>query len=158
MVPSDFIQLEEIPLTTNGKVDRYALPGQRSGRPSVEEVYRAPGKPLEVQLADLWRRVLRVQRVGISDNFFDLGGDSIAAIQIVAKANQAGIKVSAQQLFQHQTVEELASVAILRSESDGTTPDLSPAVDSKAASANYREATDVDAKELQKLAVLLKKG
>lgn len=111
MVPSAFVQLEAMPLTVNGKIDRDALPEPRPGRPVVEEVYREPDGGIEELLAGLWREVLRIKRVGADDNFFDLGGDSIAAIQIVAKANTAGIHLTTQQLFQHQTIAELAHIA-----------------------------------------------
>ena len=70
---------------------------------------------VEAVLAGIWAAVLKLERVGIYDNFFELGGDSILGIQIIARANQAGLRLTTKQLFQHQTVAELAAVA-------GTTP------------------------------------
>ena len=161
MIPANIVQLDVMPLTANGKVDREALPDQRPGRPVVEEVYRAPRKLIEVQLADLWRKVLRIQRVGIDDNFFDLGGDSIAAIQIVAKANDAGIPLTTHQLFQHQTVADLAIIVQDGAQFDtgeGTTQDAVNLAGKQRQPLIDPSMVDVDKKELDKLAVLLKKS
>ena len=157
MIPASFVQLEEIPLTSNGKVDYEALPDPRPGRPALDEIYREPGTRLEAQLADLWREVLRVRRIGVDDNFFDLGGDSIAAIQIVARANDAGIQLTEQQLFQHQSVADLAatldSAALV-----GVTPGTTSKAGQQARSVPGPAMADLDKKELDKLASLLKKS
>jgi amino acid adenylation domain-containing protein len=108
MIPNYFIRLDEIPLTSNGKVDRQALPDPRSARPVGAARYRPPSTPTEHALAELWRDVLRVSHVGIDDNFYDLGGDSIAAIQIVARARDRGLDLAVSTLFEHQTVALLA--------------------------------------------------
>ncbi|MHC5830862.1 MAG: phosphopantetheine-binding protein, partial [Nostoc sp.] len=71
----------------------------------------APRTSVEEILADIWTQVLRLKEVGIHDNFFELGGDSIISIQIVARANQAGLQLTPKQLFAHQTIAELAAVA-----------------------------------------------
>ncbi|HZE68259.1 MAG TPA: amino acid adenylation domain-containing protein [Pyrinomonadaceae bacterium] len=110
MVPSAFIFLDGLPLTPNGKVDRRALPAPDHSRADGELVFAAPRNPVEQTLAQIWSNVLGVDRVGLHDNFFDLGGDSILSIQIIARANQAGLGLSPRQLFQHQTVGELATV------------------------------------------------
>ncbi|HWF88403.1 MAG TPA: amino acid adenylation domain-containing protein, partial [Pyrinomonadaceae bacterium] len=108
MVPTAFVFLERLPLTLNGKLDRNALPApdhlQSAG------VFTAPRTDAEKLLAQIWSDVLGVERVGVHDNFFDLGGDSILSIQIVARANKAGLKLTPRQLFQHQTIAELAVV------------------------------------------------
>ncbi|HEX8189934.1 MAG TPA: amino acid adenylation domain-containing protein, partial [Pyrinomonadaceae bacterium] len=111
MVPAAFVQLDEMPLTPNGKVDRRALPapGQAGARASQD--YREPRTAAERTLAAIWEQVLGVGRVGLDDNFFELGGDSIISIQIVARANGAGLRLTPRQLFQHQTVAELAAAA-----------------------------------------------
>jgi amino acid adenylation domain-containing protein len=161
MIPASLVQLEAIPLTANGKVDRDALPDPRPGRPVVEEVYKAPRDGIEVQLANLWRTVLRIQRVGIDDNFFDLGGDSISAIQIVAKANDAGIPLSTHQLFQHQTVADLAAVVQDSTQINtgvGTTQEQARRTGEQLRPFIDRSKADVDKKELDKLAALLKKN
>jgi len=79
-------------------------------RPDLQTPYVAPATELEQTLAAIWQEILGIEEAGIHDNFFEVGGDSVQAIQIIAKANQAGIQLSPQQLFQYQTIAELASV------------------------------------------------
>jgi amino acid adenylation domain-containing protein/non-ribosomal peptide synthase protein (TIGR01720 family) len=110
MVPSAFVFFDRMPLTPNGKVDRAALPAPAHSRPD-EKVYTPPRHPVEETLAQIWSSVLNVDRISVNDNFFELGGDSILIIQIVARANRAGIRLSPRQMFQHQTIAELAAVA-----------------------------------------------
>ncbi len=110
MVPSVFVVLDALPLTPNGKVNRRVLPAPDISRMNLEVGFVAPRTPTEKILADIWAEVLRVEQVGIHDNFFELGGDSILSIQIIARANQAGLKLATKQLFQHQTIAELAAV------------------------------------------------
>ena len=109
MAPSAFARLAALPLTANGKLDKRALPSPE--RIGAESDYQPPRTPTETLLADIWRAVLGVERVGIADNFFALGGDSILSIQIVSRANRAGLGLTVKQLFQHQTIEELARTA-----------------------------------------------
>ncbi|RKH23190.1 amino acid adenylation domain-containing protein, partial [Corallococcus sp. CA031C] len=111
MVPATFVMLESLPLTPNGKVDRKALPAPQGERPDSGKAFVAPRTLEEQTLAAIWASVLGVEKVGIHDNFFALGGDSIISIQIISRANQAGLRLMAKQLFQHQTVAELAQVA-----------------------------------------------
>ncbi|NRD59326.1 non-ribosomal peptide synthetase, partial [Corallococcus exiguus] len=111
MVPSAFVALETLPLTSNGKVDRKALPEPESVRPELARQYVAPRTEVETTLAEVWAQVLGLNRVGVQDNFFELGGDSILSLQVVARARRAGLEISPRQLFQKQTVEELAQVA-----------------------------------------------
>lgn len=110
MVPVAYVMLDELPLTPNGKVDRRALPAPSQTVPSIES-YVPPRTPAEQLLAAIWSRVLRVERVGITDNFFTLGGDSILSIQVVSRANEAGLRVTARQVFENQTISELAAAA-----------------------------------------------
>jgi amino acid adenylation domain-containing protein/non-ribosomal peptide synthase protein (TIGR01720 family) len=115
MVPSTFVLVDRLPLTPNGKVDRRALPRpDESAAPSSSDELAAPGSAVEETLAAIWASVLRLPRVGIHDNFFEIGGDSILSIQIVVKAQQAGLELTPRQLFQHQTIAELAEVVGLR--------------------------------------------
>jgi len=111
MRPSAFVFLDSLPLTANGKIDRRALPSPDHSRPDGDNVFTAPRDPVEEVLTNIWSSVLGVDLVGVHDNFFDLGGDSILSIQIIARANQAGLGLLPRQLFQHQTVAELATVA-----------------------------------------------
>ena len=107
MVPSAFVRLEALPLTPNGKLDRRALPApERTG--AEVETYAAPRTATEEALCAIWAEVLRVERVGIRDNFFERGGDSILAIQAVSRARRAGLYLTPRQLFEHQTIEGLA--------------------------------------------------
>ena len=107
MVPSAFVQLEALPLTANGKVDRRALPVPDTARPELENVFVAPSTPEEKILAAIWTKVLGVEKVGINDNFFALGGDSIRSIQVLSQAKEQGLSFSLAQLFQYQTIHEL---------------------------------------------------
>nr|QEO74876.1 AMP-dependent synthetase and ligase [uncultured bacterium] len=108
MVPSAFITLPQMPLTANGKLDRRALPAPEGERPELSVAYQAPRSAVEEELVRIWSEVLGVERVGIHDNFFDLGGDSILSIRIISRATQAGLQLSPPLLFQHQTIAELA--------------------------------------------------
>lgn len=110
MIPSAFVFLNALPLTQNGKVDRQALPAPELARPEPEESFVAPVTPMEKTLAAIWAEVLRVQRVGVHDNFFELGGDSILTIQIISRANRAGLKITPKQLFSHPTIAQLIEV------------------------------------------------
>ncbi|MEH2121099.1 amino acid adenylation domain-containing protein [Nostoc sp.] len=111
MVPAAFVMLESLPLTPNGKVDRQTLPIPDRIRPELEKAFIAPQTTIEKQLAVIWEKVLGLEKIGINDNFFELGGDSILSLQIISKANLAGLQLTPKQLFQHQTVAQLAAVA-----------------------------------------------
>ncbi|MEL7313640.1 MAG: amino acid adenylation domain-containing protein, partial [Cyanobacteria bacterium J06559_3] len=108
MLPTAFIFLDVLPLTSNGKVDRQALPAPVWESATTETV---PQTAVEQTLADIWAAVLRLGSVGVRDNFFELGGDSILALQMVSRAAQAGVSLSPRQIFQHQTIAELAALA-----------------------------------------------
>ncbi|RON48837.1 non-ribosomal peptide synthase/polyketide synthase [Pseudomonas frederiksbergensis] len=111
MVPAYLLLLERLPLTPNGKLDRKNLP--KPDVSQLQQAYVAPQSALEQQLATIWQDVLKLDQVGLSDNFFELGGDSIISIQVVSRARQAGIRFTPKDLFQHQTIQALASVARL---------------------------------------------
>ncbi len=108
MVPGQWLFLAQLPLTPNGKLDRTALPACDAS--PLQSQYLAPRNGLQQRLVALWQEVLKRDRVGISDNFFDLGGDSILSIQLVSRGRQQGLHFSPKDLFQHQTVEQLATV------------------------------------------------
>ena len=110
MIPQGFVQMERLPLTSSGKIDRRGLPERKAIGEATAE-YEAPRNEVEGEIASIWGSVLGVERVGIHDNFFELGGDSILSIQIIARANRAGLALMPKQLFQHPTVAGLAAVA-----------------------------------------------
>ncbi|MDQ3981188.1 MAG: amino acid adenylation domain-containing protein, partial [Actinomycetota bacterium] len=111
MVPATIVALDRLPVTAGGKLDRAALPDPGRGRPDPERPYVAPVGETETMLADIWSDVLRVERIGRYDNFFDLGGDSILSIQIVARAGARGLDLAPKHVFEAQTVAELAALA-----------------------------------------------
>lgn len=111
IIPSAFIQLDELPLTSHGKIDRGALEPPPGDRPRLEAVYIAPRTHLEEQLTGVWREVLGLDTIGVRDDFFELGGDSMHCIQIVSSALERGIAFAPRDLFAHPTVEALARVA-----------------------------------------------
>jgi len=112
LTPSVFVILDKLPLQRNGKIDRKALPAPDASNELRKTSYAAPGTPEEEALCLIWSEVLRVERPGIHDNFFALGGDSILSMQIVSRAGRAGLKLMTSQVFEYQTIAELARVAI----------------------------------------------
>jgi amino acid adenylation domain-containing protein len=124
MVPSAWVLLEAMPLTANGKVDRRALPAPDAGAPKAVG-YVAPRDELESALAAIWTTVLGGPRVGVLDSFFDLGGHSLTATQLVARVRrELGVEISIVDVFQQPTVAALATV--LRAAARRA-PDLPPA-------------------------------
>lgn len=109
LVPSLFVTIPALPLTPNGKLDRAALP-----RPQLEPDtarYVEPEDGAQRELAEIWARVLGVDRVGAQDNFFELGGDSIMSLLVVSQAARAGLRIRARQFFEHQTIADMAATA-----------------------------------------------
>jgi amino acid adenylation domain-containing protein/non-ribosomal peptide synthase protein (TIGR01720 family) len=110
LVPSVFVLLRALPVTANGKVDRAALPAPSSARIGGAADYVAASTQVEQRLARIWCEVLGIDRVGIHDRYFELGGDSILSIQIMSRAAQEGLRFQLRDLFQYQTIAELAQV------------------------------------------------
>jgi len=111
MVPSVIVLLDAFPLTPNGKVDRRQLPAPSGDRPTLAQVYVAPRNEVESTLARIWTEVLRVERVGVNDSFFALGGHSLTATQVVARIRDAfAIELALRPLFESPTVAQLAIV------------------------------------------------
>ncbi|MEV0299405.1 non-ribosomal peptide synthase/polyketide synthase, partial [Nocardia sp. NPDC050710] len=108
MVPSSIMVLDHVPLTPTGKLDRKALPEPVF---ATEVVFRAPRTPVEQTIAEVFAEVLGVQRVGVDDSFFALGGDSIVSIQLVSRAKARGVVFTPRHVFEQRTVAGLASVA-----------------------------------------------
>jgi amino acid adenylation domain-containing protein/non-ribosomal peptide synthase protein (TIGR01720 family) len=121
MVPAVIVELDGLPLTPSGKLDRRALP-----EPSAQvalDGFVAPRTETERLLVAAWIEVLGVDKAGVHDNFFELGGDSILSIQAVSAARRLGVHVSTKDMFAHQTVAELAEVAATETEcADGVSP------------------------------------
>ena len=88
MVPSFVVLLDRLPLNANGKVDRPALPEPQPEEAVASEAYIAPRTPTEQRIADIWARVLGVERIGINDSFFDLGGHSLLAMQLISRIRE----------------------------------------------------------------------
>jgi amino acid adenylation domain-containing protein/non-ribosomal peptide synthase protein (TIGR01720 family) len=110
MIPAVFVRLAALPLTSNGKVDRKKLPVPDEVLFLSAETFVGPRTDVEEILASIWSQVLHVEKVSIHDNFFALGGDSILSIQIVSRAKLAGLHITPKQLFQYQSIAQLASV------------------------------------------------
>jgi amino acid adenylation domain-containing protein/non-ribosomal peptide synthase protein (TIGR01720 family) len=111
MVPSAIVSLDSLPLSPSGKLDRRALPRPEQARAAEPE---ASGGPEETLLRGLFGDLLGVAEVGLSDSFFEMGGDSIVSIQLVARARQAGLDLMPKDVFVHKTVEQLARLAVSR--------------------------------------------
>jgi amino acid adenylation domain-containing protein len=110
LIPSAFIRLESLPLTPNGKVDRHKLPAPSRERPQLDRAYIGAQNDLERILVEIWSDLLKVDRVGIDDNFFDLGGTSLSILQVAAaieqKLGMANLPIV--KLFQHPTISSMA--------------------------------------------------
>ncbi|WP_140399040.1 condensation domain-containing protein, partial [Paenibacillus thiaminolyticus] len=110
MVPSCFVQLEHMPLTPNGKIDRKALP-EPDGSMQTGAEHVAPRTAVEAQLAQIWQEVLGLPRIGVKDHFFDIGGHSLRATALVAKLHkEMGIEMPLREVFQSPTIEQMAEV------------------------------------------------
>lgn len=108
MLPSAFVMMDKLPLTTNGKLNRKALPVPGTIRPGDHEDFEEAVTPEEKVLAEIWASVLRLEKVGVNDNFFMLGGDSIRTIHVRSMAQERGLDFTLQDLFLHQTIRGLA--------------------------------------------------
>jgi len=111
LVPSIFVPLQALPRTASGKVDRKALPSLVNGSSSAPGAGRSVNTRAELTLCRIWSEVLGVRNVGLDDNFFALGGDSILAIQVVARSRREGLRLTVRQFLRHPTVSALAALA-----------------------------------------------
>lgn len=108
MVPSAFVVITELPLTSNGKLDRRALPLPDTARPTLEQAYVAPRNATEEHIGAIWREVLNIERVGIHDNFFELGGHSLMATQFMSRLrNDLQVVLPLRVLFESPTIAAL---------------------------------------------------
>ena len=111
MIPEFYIELAEIPLTPNGKIDRRALPAPDHSRPELEEGLVAPRNAIEKEISEIWAEVLKLEQIGVMDNFFDLGGHSLLATRVTSRMGKAfDIVLPLRVFFQNPTVEKLGQV------------------------------------------------
>ena len=121
MVPSAFVAIDELPLTTTGKIDRLRLPAMPRTRPEMTVPFARPESPLEARVADLWAQELDLDLVGIHDDFFALGGDSLIGMRLIASMKRLfAIDLEPSALFEHPTVAETARTIARRA--GGTPP------------------------------------
>jgi amino acid adenylation domain-containing protein len=136
MIPEQLIRLDALPLNPNGKVDKNNLPEPENVRPDLDRPFVAPRNELEALIASVWQDQLSVDRIGVNDSFFDLGGDSLLAIQVLNRVRQAtNANIAFRNFFEAGTVAGLARI-IERTEKD-TFP-LPPPISARAQSAHYR--------------------
>lgn len=113
MIPGYMIQVPKIPLTSNGKVDRKALPGIGQMRTGV--AYEPPANEVESELVEMWRQILKVDQIGVRDNFFELGGNSLKIVMLISRIQQKfGVRVALTQIFEHASIRELAACIVER--------------------------------------------
>jgi amino acid adenylation domain-containing protein len=123
MIPTFFVELERIPLTPNGKLNRKLLPEPEIG--TLTDFYTAPGDPVEKKLVEMWQEILEVDRIGIDDHFFQLGGHSLKAIILISRMNKAfHIDVLLAEIFRTPTVRGLS--AYIKSRKEGLFTPIEP--------------------------------
>ena len=111
MIPSVFVTLDALPLMPTGKVDRTALPCPGTSRPKLDTPYVTPRTQIEEELTRIWAEVLDLDQVGIDDNFFDLGGHSLAATRVISRViNTFKVELPIKSLFESPTVADMAVV------------------------------------------------
>ena len=110
MIPNVYVILNSLPLTSNGKVDRKALPEPEKERPPLSQAYRQPGNEVERSLCVIWEKYLRIEPIGVDDNFFDLGGTSLLIIEVLRDIRELfDIDIAIAKLFQYPTISSLAT-------------------------------------------------
>jgi len=108
MIPAIFVALDALPVTANGKLDRSRLPAPVDA-PALSGVFRSPRNAIEERLARIYAEVLEIERIGIDDNFFSVGGDSITSIQVASRAYAEGLSITPRQIFRYQSIAALAA-------------------------------------------------
>ena len=127
MVPSAFVWLDSLPLTPNGKLDRKALPAPDQSRPELEDAFTPPRTPAEEILANIWAEVLKLDKVGIHDNFFHLGGHSLLATQVISRVNHSfQTDIPLRKLFESPTIAGLAGAVAGSMESESDSRSVQP--------------------------------
>ncbi|RUR75333.1 non-ribosomal peptide synthetase [Chlorogloeopsis fritschii PCC 9212] len=141
MIPSAFVPLQTFPLTANGKVDRKALPAPDKISADIEQFFVAPRNSLEEQVVDIWSQVLRIEKVGIHNNFFALGGHSLLVTQLISRIRDAlGVELLIQDVFANPTVAELSVIV---------TQKLAEQVDDESLARSLAELEDLSNEDIQ---------
>ena len=110
MIPSAFVYLDALPLTSHGKIDRRALPAPDAERPALAQAFIEPQTPAEKSLASIWTRLLGINRIGINDNYFELGGDSLLATQLASQVRSVfEVELPLVELFRYPTLAEMST-------------------------------------------------
>lgn len=118
MLPSAYVEMDALPLSPNGKVDRKLLPAPDGARPELEQAFVAPRNDVEQTLANIWAEVLRLDQIGINDNFFDLGGHSLLATQVISRVQVAfNVELPLRAIFENPTVAGLG-MALVQAQAD----------------------------------------
>jgi acyl carrier protein len=113
MLPSAFVEMNALPLSPNGKVDRKLLPAPDGARPELEQAFVAPRNEVEQTLSNIWSEVLQLDQIGINDNFFDLGGHSLLATQVISRVQIAfNVELPLRAIFENPTVSGLAMTLV----------------------------------------------
>jgi len=139
MVPSAFVVLDKFPLTPNGKINRKALPPPVAERPEAKHGFTPPRTPTEESLAKIWRELLGQSVIGIDDNFFETGGHSLLAMQMMARVrNEFQAELSLRNIFEAPTIAEMA-VILDRKKSAPADPDLLPLSGAQSMTAQHAQ-------------------
>jgi acyl carrier protein len=143
MVPSVLVFLDSLPLAPNGKVNRRSLPAPDQNRPDLKEPFVAPGNPAEKGIAEIWAEVLGLKKIGIHDNFFDLGGHSLLGARVISRVRNAfQVELPLRSLFESPTVAGLAAqVTEIRAKQ-------TPPEDTASVLAELESLTDEEAQKL----------
>lgn len=126
MVPSAIVVLDTLPRTLNGKIDRKALPAPQGGSARPRKEFVAPRNEAESKLAGIWQEILGLDRVGVLDSFFELGGDSLLSFRVCNRAKQVGLSLTPRMFFEHHTISDLISASTRTGSS--SVEELSPAI------------------------------
>lgn len=144
MVPSIFMKIDKMPLTTSGKIDRKYLPEPDHFRPELQVAYTAPQTNVQSEIMDVWKQVLNVDKIGILDNFFDIGGNSLKLIRVSSRLSEIfKMEVSITNLFQYPTIQSLAN--FLREDNNRPTqlPDETATSNNQEAIPNLDNNSDI---------------
>jgi len=151
MVPGAYVVLNEFPLTTNGKLDRKALPAPAEGSRVLRQ-YVAPDGEVEQAIAQIWQQLLKVERVGRQDNFFELGGHSLLIVQMLERLRRVGLSTQVRRVFDSASLQELAGVVdqIHRAKDSEHCPVI--VVGNKTDLTQHRRVSEVDGRQFAKSA------